>query len=913
MPKIVSYTPAWLSKPAPGHELFVAAEEKPTKGQATSFKAMSESLKRNAKPGPRRTIAHRGTEVFVAVGKEIRWADLVSLKENWEDKQDNQRRNHRGSRPGDGDAGSDDEDQIQGYRVSRTSWSAHGLFADLIQTIKTNVADDIRQLIISPHSNYLAILTTHTVHIALLPDSSHLTVNDDSPLRLKTYTLGPTTHVTSQSAVVSAIWHPLGVNGTCLVTVTEDAIVRVWELSTTDRWSFDRPTLAIDLKKLADGTSLEEDFGASVSGMSKGFSPDSFEMEVASACFASRGSGGWSPMTLWIAMREGDVYALCPLLPERWAPPPTLIPSLSISIVAKVASMEDDLEASEQSKLLSHQQLAWMSDLDNQDPVISEAPAGEPPTEIYTRPAKPGKIPRLQGPFDFELAPEESDDELDIMLTDILFVGPRTDAEELMSGEDLELEMDDNDQEGLSAGVLCLLSCSGRVTICLDFDGVEAQWLPSGKVKNRKFIEMSDPPSLLTFQILDTLRPEEVFENAWPTFSHDVNSRYSFFISHPSGITFISLSPWVFRLESELQGNAGAGTDFRIDLLVNGQNTTRERLITEDTTREAEPLPLAASVCIRDPDLGYFLLSANAYGPIALSFDIPDEEIEVRRARSPTYESEPEPQPLLLCAPRPVYQPSPVFSSNSSLPNFLEQLRHSRYKRLVHEPVRLSPATLTILTDAHKILSEETHRLGTAAAELFRRCEQLQIDLRDQIARANEVACRIEAVVGDDVDVDDPLVAAGGNAGIEKRIKSAQKKHQDLLDRFEKLRRVAGRGSGGGRELSDKEKQWIEEVSTLSSAILPSDKGEASSSDAKVAKPWQRYEEVKNLKEELLQHVGEISKEQEDEQRNSPSVASVKVSSEIRKQKVKQVMKLLERETALVEGAKGRLERLSLA
>jgi nucleoporin NUP82 len=727
---------------------------------------------------------------------------------------------------------------------------------------------------------------------------------------MKTYTLGPITHVTSQSAVVSALWHPLGVNGSCLVTVTEDAVVRVWELSTTDRWSFDRPTLAIDLKKLADGVSLDQDFGASASGMNKGFSPDSFEMEVASACFASRGSGGWSPMTLWVAMREGDVYALCPLLPERWAPPPTLIPSLSVSIVAKVANLEDDPEVPEQSKLLSQQQLAWMSDLDNQDPMITEATIGEPPAEVYTRPLNPGKVPKLQGPFDFELAPEESEDELDTMLTDIFVIGPKLDANELMSGEDEDLEIDIY-QEGLPAGVICLLSSSGRVTICLDLDGVEARWLPSGKSKYRKFVDMSDPPSLLTFHVLKTLKPEEIFEGGWPMFSQDVSSRYSFFITHASGISFISLTSWVFRLESELQGSAGPGADFRIDLLVKGQNSVRERLVTEDISAEIEPLPLAACVAIRDPDLGYFLLSASSYGPIALNFEAPDEEPQAPRSRSPTYEAEPEPQPLLLCPPRPVYQPSPALGSSSALPNFLEQLRHSKYKRLINEPVRLSPATLGILTDAHKVLSEETHRLGTAAAEIFRRCNKLQLDLRDQIARANEVAYRIEAMTGED-GPNDGMGPVGGNAGLEKRIKDAKGRQQDLLERFERLKRKATRGGAGARELSDKEKVWAEEVSKLSEAVLPLESSSKSLDDKKASKPSERFEKVKTLKEELVERAKELGEEAEGESNNLVG-SKVKVPSEIRRQKVKQVMELLERETALVEGAKGRLERLSLA
>lgn len=718
-------------------------------------------------------------------------------------------------------------------------------------------------------------------------------------MKLKTYTLGPTTHVTSQSGIVSALWHPLGVNGTCLVTVTEDAVVRVWELSTADRWSFDRPTLAIDLKKLADGTSADQDFGASGSGMNKGFSPDSFEMEVASACFPARGSGGWSPMTLWIAMREGDVYALCPLLPEKFSPPPTLIPSLSVSIVAKIATIEDDPEVSQKSKLLAQQQLAWMSDIDMQEPVYIEASLGEPAAEVYNRPSKPGRIPKLQGPFDFDLAPEESEDELDSLLSDIYVIGPKVDGDELMLGEEDELELDDGDNDaGLSMGIVCLSASSGRVSICLDLDGVEAQWLPRSKSKTSRFIEDEDPPSLLTFQVLDTLRDGEVWDGNWPMFSLDYDSRYSFYITDTSSITFMSLTPWVFRLESELTEGT-AGTDFRVELLAKGQNTIRERIYTQKADDRSSPL--AASTLIRDPDLGCFLLTATPHGPISVSFEAPDFEYDlIRRSRSPTYDSEPD-KPLTLYEPRPVYQPAHSFEESSALPSLLEKLRHSKYKRLLKEEVRLSPATLTIMTDAHKVLSEETHRIGTAAAELFRRCERLQIELRNQIQKANDVANRVEAITGTDFDDEEPAMT--NNEVLEQRIQAAKDNQKKITERIERLKKLQSKGTN--RELSDKEKAWIDEVALVESKIT--DKGE-DAPEGNGKEPWSRYAEVMSLKEDLLEQAKELAVAEE-------PVASpnLKIPSEIRKAKIAQVMSLLDRETALVEGARSRLERLSMA
>ncbi len=683
--------------------------------------------------------------------------------------------------------------------------------------------------------------------------------------------------------------------------------MRVWELSALDRSSFDKPTLVIDLKKLADGTSLDQDFSASKFGASKSFSPDSIEMEVASACFGGRKTGGWSPMTLWVAMREGDVYALCPLLPEKWSPPPALIPSLSVSIVAKAAMMEDDRGASQEAKRLCDQQVAWMADLDNQDPTYYESAGMEADSEVYMRPQRPGRIPKLQGPFNFELAPE-TNDELDELVTDIYVIGSKFDSDALMDGEDDELE-EYEDEGGLSVNVICLLTTSGRVSMSLDLEIAEAQWLPKRRTGMSMFSVSTPPPSLSTYQVIDTLRSAEKFEENWPVFSSDVTSRYAFHVTNWSSITYISLSAWVFRLEGELRDGPSEGVDFRLNLLATGENFTRERLITEPTSKEAPAL--AACVNIQDPDLGYVLLTNSAHGPITLMLEDPEDNFNPRKlmADSPVAEdSDTDETPLMLCAPRPVYEPPTAFSLPSKLPEFHENLRHSKNKRLLHESIRLSPATLTIFADAHKILSEETHRIGSAAAELFRRCEKLQVDLREQIAKANDVAQRVQQVAGEDNDIEEEYVSV--NDRVEKRIKRATERQAELQERLERIRKKAARG--GARELSDREKVWFEELDEMHTSVHKptfAEKAVAKPQRGRKIEVWNRYDEVKELKEEIMERVEELQKKEAERSRarDSPSVPS-----ELRKEKVANVMQLIERETALVDGVRGRLERLNL-
>jgi nucleoporin NUP82 len=762
-------------------------------------------------------------------------------------------------------------------------------------------------LIVSPNENFLAILTTHTIHICVLPDPSHLTSEENTPLKPKIFTLGPTIHVTSRAPIVSALWHPLGVDGTCVVTVTADAIVRVWELSMGDRWSFDTPTTSIDLKKLADGTNLDQDFTASTSVTNKGFSPDSFEMQVAAASFSTQGAGGWNPMTLWIAMREGDVYALCPLLPQRWSPPPTLIPSLSVSVVTTVASIEDDPEVSEHEKLLVQQQLEWMGELDSQEPTLVEGPPGEPDTEIYNRPSRPGVVPRLQGPFELQSDPETTDD-LDTSITDILVIGKKTETEELMDGEDDDIEVKGGDHEGLSMAVICLLSTSGQVRVYLDIEGVKAQWLPPRKkARFSRIPEAPETPSLLAFQAIDTMSTVEMNEDTWPVFTPDVVSRYNFFVTHHAAITFVSFTPWIFRLEAELNGDSEAGTDFRIGLLVNSQSS-RERLYSQPAADIS--VPLAAAVALRDPDLGYFLLSATPYDPVAMTFDTHDPDLSPLRQDSPVYEREVTGPPLEFYEPRPVYQVPHVFEESSALPSMMERLRTSRHKTVMNQEVRLSPLTLQIFTDAHKVLSDETYRLGVAAAELFRRCDILQTELKQQITKANEVKGRIDAIRGvhrDNVSDKDMY---------EARLAASRDRQKKLVERVESMRKMVSKATS--RPLSSKERAFVSEVKTMDASVS----GNSDDNAAAKQQLWKRLEDVKRLQQELASEAETLIKESEerdDESTKSTSTrdrghsragSDLRIPQDVRRMKLQQVQGLLQRETALVEAVTARLERL---
>ena len=266
-----------------------------------------------------------------------------------------------------------------------------------------------------------------------------------------------------------------------MVTITSDAILRLWEFNRDNRWSFESPSLAIDLKKLVLGASEEDDFTPDKFGRNRRFSIDSVGLEVASACFGGTGSShesGWSAMTLWIAMKGGDLYALCPLLPSKWQPSATLIDPISTAAVAREALQREEELPQLDLKQQWQNQLDWIRNVDSQNPTHVESERS-PPTEVYSRPSHPGPIPRLQGPF--QIFTEEAEEDLE--LTDIHVIAPRIDAEELIDSEDLDSEADSMDEQGVTVSIIALMTRRGRVFICIDLEGVEGQWLPRRKVR----------------------------------------------------------------------------------------------------------------------------------------------------------------------------------------------------------------------------------------------------------------------------------------------------------------------------------------------------------------------------------------------------------------------------------------------
>ena len=619
--------------------------------------------------------------------------------------------------------------------------------------------------------------------------------------------LGPTTHVVSASRIVSALWHPLGVAGNCLVTVTEDAVVRVWELSMQNRYTFEEPTVALDLRKLKRATSTKADIRPRPLGISEGISYDYVGMDIAGACFGGAGASeelGWSGMTLWLAMAEGDVYALCPLLPKKWEAHPAVLHNLTGTLLAK--RQEQSFEAEDVEADLTAQ-LQWLAEQER-EPVAETLPLDtfEQPKWIYTQAGETESLPKLQGPF--SIIP--GDLEYELALADIHVVAPRIHTLNHSDQENTEA------LHGMPASMVCLLTQSAMLYVCLDLKGVQGIWLPK-ESSNSTFTEVVNS-ELVVLGALDTFGNSEDYSGlaTWPSITADIYSRYDFYVTHYKGIWQVSGAAWIQSLETEMSGESTAGTGFRIGVEAEGNKLRGQQILPLLDHEEHTP---SAPLVMDDSDLGYIVLTAHESSPhIAILDNSPTLEDWAMSGQSHvnreiSSDSGLEGIPGLV--PRSAYVPSKIFRPDvSALKDRLKtpppEITTRFSQRQMIEQVRLSPAVLDFMTFDHRILSEETHRLGLAIADLFTRCHMLQAEFITEIQRVREIAERVENVSEDyDSDTTRPSTGNTGSKKLESRLHTAKDRQAAIRRRFETLRKKIG---GIGRPLSDREKSWANEV-----------------------------------------------------------------------------------------------------
>ena len=361
------------------------------------------------------------------------------------------------------------------------------------------------------------------------------------------------------------------------------------------------------------------------------------------------------------------------------------------------------------------------------------------------------------------------------------------------------------------------------------------------------------------------------------TFTKDVKSNHSFFVANESGLYSISIASWARALERELMDMGVAGADFRVDLLLRGMNSDVQALVQMPQKQSGRrSTSLSACTVLEDSDLGHFMLAevnGQAFavtlasverGEVDLDAAL-DLDLSLTRPMSSGVDSSSRLDDFTtggstvddlggaatdgaMIEFRPKYQPPEIFWQRSALRSTVEsnlqKRQQGKRQQLLSDEIRLSVATLELMTEAHRTLSTETHHLGIAVADLFRRCERLRDEFAEQIGRIDELAARIEGVIGCDVEDDDDLGSDGdeeeegeegeggeiserkamGTARIEQRMERARARQAELTTRHREIRRRLSKL--GAPPLTRAEQAWASEVEELQQTIVQDGDGD---------------------------------------------------------------------------------------
>ncbi|KAF9158809.1 hypothetical protein DFQ26_007216 [Actinomortierella ambigua] len=479
-------------------------------------------------------------ELFVAVGRQVRHASLTDLKKN-----------------------------VDGFSPEKAFEFLEKKHHQVLEI--ESVDFDIRKLVLNQDGRLMAIVGDEKIVIAELPKKYP---TDTKPLFCKSFVVGAYYHINKgPSKVVKVLWHPLSNGYTHLVVMTQDAVLRMYNLAN----NMDEPEEVYNFRDHSSNTySYDDD-------------------EAASFCFGTR-SSEWGLMTVYALMQNGDIYSMTPVLPKNSLLPATVLEGLNsrLEVYQRAAS---GLAATREDQLRAK----WVGAL------LDSAEASDGTNECYLvrrPPFKHDDVAR-KGPYLLQPAPAELDDD-DNRACDILSI-----------------------EAGL-ADLIAVAHSSGKVDIFVSLEQPEGDWT-SSLYNLSETDDGDDLPSLFAYESIDLgllaifgsakLAPKKfgygLQENRLTIANHpmlvaDEVCDDTIYVYHATGAHRILFQPWIENLKEALmaaseQRQAGAASPLLQFFSVKTQSKVSTLVNTRPTPSSA-PAPIIGLSVVSAIYLGYSLL-----------------------------------------------------------------------------------------------------------------------------------------------------------------------------------------------------------------------------------------------------------------------------------------------------------------
>ncbi|KAI5119910.1 hypothetical protein M0805_003714 [Coniferiporia weirii] len=649
----------------------------------------------------------------------------------------------------------------------------------------------ISQLSLSPNKKLLAVAGVYQVAVVVLPRSGFSKMVT-SRIDCKSLQIGQYYHADSVSPIAKIDWHPWGEAGSTLLVMTVDGKLREYDVSLDP----DEPRKTLDFV-----TQRKRGSYAAV---------DESEREVASFTFG-KGKADWGPLTIYALMKSGDIYAICPYLPENASIPSAYLHALECFVSAKEEFVSENNEAVDESfSTLYDYQRKFVNGLLKQLPPGTPFSSTSRAAPIHTPKSFAGKATR-QGPFLLQPAPSELQNSPGGDATDIVYL--------TLGSAFADEDDEDPDASSLSnerLGVLLVAFQDGRVDVCLDLEKVEARW-------DAKKPSSSDLPMLAVYEVIDlglisalslgSANPNptavDLLQHNHTVFHPDPIHDDTVYAYHAFGVHALNLNPIFQNLAAAMKEE---DEKTLIETVQTSACTSVQAILSTYSIEQGSSDPVTAVVIPSDVYLTYsifiltatlrvasFTLNLRTEGPVV------PEPAEKRRDISllPTSPSSTPPAYVSLLSTQPFTCP-PALSRPMGFPTIAKLSLPQSHS--VKAELRLTPETLRYLGTVSERISGEVHDAVIACHALKNRADLQKQEFERLQKKAVELVTRTRDLTGP------------RKIQLQETLRKVQDERNRLLGRMDKLLQALIRKASP--ELNEHETRWFEELQRMKSQVL---------------------------------------------------------------------------------------------
>ncbi|CAG8661288.1 11659_t:CDS:10 [Dentiscutata erythropus] len=322
----------------------------------------------------------------------------------------------------------------------------------------------------------------------------------------------PYYHVVGSSPIAKVLWHPMSESGSHLVVLTEDMKLRMYNI-------------------LEDVTEPEQEFNFSPIPQKEGISFSTESTKAVSFCFG-QGQEGWGGFVVYVVADNGDIYSMCPIVPNKCICHKFFLDQLACLISKKYSEVEKlvvEHKVKNCYNLLNQyrRQFEWMS------AIYKQIGNDDSNKVVFIPPAIGRQSTQLQGPYYIQPTPVELSAHM-TDASDIICLGTQP------------------------VNVIVIAFNNGRVDICLEVDRVEALWKTDGASD-------IDNPTLILYECIDLgFKKDFVDPTSWrsqritnsmnnPSLVQDPFYADTFYVYHFAGVHGIVLKSWLDDLSEAIR------------------------------------------------------------------------------------------------------------------------------------------------------------------------------------------------------------------------------------------------------------------------------------------------------------------------------------------------------------------------